>query len=276
MDFDRLEELISLDGKTAVITGAFRQDGIGLSVAKALAARGAAIFLTDQPRYAGEKDVVLNELKEFGANVSGIVAQSSDVAQANMVADSAVQAFGAIDILVTTSPLYCGYNLISQTPEKDWQQSYQEDILGTSEICRAVIPHIAERKGGSVVNQLTVWGSDAAEGLANYGISQSFMLGLSRTLATEHGGQGIRVNAVLAGYIDTPEFEECISDNAKTKRISAKEARETMEESCAIKRFGRPEEIAAVIAFLTSEAAGYISGVTLRADGGLMNAALHF
>ena len=97
--------------------------------------------------------------------------------------DAALNAFGAIDILINTAPLYCGYRRIEQVPDQDWQAAYEGNILGTAEICRAVIPHMAKRGGGSIVNQLSVWGNAATEGLSCYGISQAFLLGLSRTLA---------------------------------------------------------------------------------------------
>ena len=275
MDLTRLREQVSLEGKVAIVTGAFHKGGIGLAAAKELAARGAEIVLTDRPPYAAYAGAAQAALKKMGSYAVGVTADTDTPEGAKQVADAALNAFGAIDILINTAPLYCDYRRIEQVPDQDWQAAYEGNILGTAEICRAVIPHMAKRGGGSIVNQLSVWGNAATEGLSCYGISQAFLLGLSRTLATEHGNDKIRVNAVLCGYVDTPELRSAAEAFASTQGLSASEILGEMEKACSMGRLGRPEEIAAIIGFLSSEAAGYINGATLYADGGLMSASIH-
>ena len=261
MDLTRLREQVSLEGKVAIVTGAFHKGGIGLAAAKELAARGAEIVLTDRPPYAAYAGAAQAALKKMGSYAVGVTADTFTLEGAKQVADAALNAFGAIDILINTAPLYCGYRRIEQVPDQDWQAAYEGNILGTAEICRAVIPHMAKRGGGSIVNQLSVWGNAATEGLSCYGISQAFLLGLSRTLATEHGNDKIRVNAVLCGYVDTPELRSAAEAFASTQGLSASEILGEMEKACSMGRLGRPEEIAAIIGFY--------------ADGGLMSASIH-
>lgn len=158
MDLTRLREQVSLEGKVAIVTGAFHKGGIGLAAAKELAARGAEIVLTDRPPYAAYAGAAQAALKKMGSYAVGVTADTFTLEGAKQVADAALNAFGAIDILINTAPLYCGYRRIEQVPDQDWQAAYEGNILGTAEICRAVIPHMAKRGGGSIVNQLSVWG----------------------------------------------------------------------------------------------------------------------
>ena len=147
MDLTRLREQVSLEGKVAIVTGAFHKGGIGLAAAKELAARGAEIVLTDRPPYAAYAGAAQAALKKMGSYAVGVTADTFTPEGAKQVADAALNAFGAIDILINTAPLYCDYRRIEQVPDQDWQAAYEGNILGTAEICRAVIPHMAKRGG---------------------------------------------------------------------------------------------------------------------------------
>ena len=146
MDLTRLREQVSLEGKVAIVTGAFHKGGIGLAAAKELAARGAEIVLTDRPPYAAYAGAAQAALKKMGSYAVGVTADTFTLEGAKQVADAALNAFGAIDILINTAPLYCGYRRIEQVPDQDWQAAYEGNILGTAEICRAVIPHMAKHR----------------------------------------------------------------------------------------------------------------------------------
>ncbi len=273
MDFEKVRDKIELDSKVAVVTGGCRPGGIGQAAARALANRGANVVITDEEEYLPFAKKVLEEIRCLGTEGIAVAADPTNEKEIAAVAGRTFEKFGRIDILVNTSPLYCGVKSLEELTHEDWDATYRQNYLGFAAMCQAMIPYIAKSDNGSIINQLSTWSNSAFPGLANYGIPQAFMLGMSRTLATEHGADRIRVNTIVAGMVDTPAFRSAAGKYGKGKDG---EIYEELCKSCALGRLGKPEEIAEVIGFLASEAAAYINGVTLRVDGGFMSPAMQY
>ena len=238
--------------KTAVITGAAQ--GVGFVTARLFGNTGYHVVLTDiQPL-----DTVLAELTADGLSVSGI---SGDVASEEFVATLAagvVAEQGGADVLINNA----GISLIcaaEDTTLEQWQRVMAINLQGPFLLCRAFGKQMLERGTGSIVNVASIAGLHGVIQRAAYNASKHGLIGLTRTLASEWGGRGVRVNAVCPGWIKT---EMDVAD----QRAGAYHD-EDITNRVPMARFARPEDVAAAILFLAREDS-FINGVSLPVDGG--------
>lgn len=278
MNIEKLKDDLCLEGKVAIVTGASGPNGQGRAAARALAVRGAKIVVTDKEEKDSTHflDETVAELKALGTEAIGVKADITNIEQIRVVVNKASDTFGGIDILINNTNYFCGCKPLSALTESDWEQTFKVNILGVTEFCTVVIPHMQKRGGGAIVNNISTYGQSAIPGFSAYGISQTFLLGLSRTLATEYGKDNIRTNAIVSGHIYTDSMKKAVEDYAMLNGITIDEAMNKLKNTCSLKTIGYPEDTAEVAAFLVSPAAGYVNGVTLPVDGGLMEAALHY
>lgn len=244
-----------LAGKTALVTGASR--GIGRAVALELAGQGARVAVNHRasPEQAAE---VAMTIQERGGDAIVLAADVSDFAQAQELLRLTVEAFGSIDILVNNAGITRD-TLLMRMKESDWDLVLDTNLKGVFNCCRATVrPMLRARKGGRIINISSVSGLAGQFGQVNYSASKAGIIGFTYALAKEVGSRGITVNAVAPGYVPT----------ALTEDLSP-EITDALIETTPLGRFGRPEDIAHAVAFLASEDAGFITGVTLRVDGGL-------
>ena len=274
MQWREMNEMISLEGKTAVITNALTRGEIGYETAIALGARAANLVLVYDSSASYDLDLVEEIVAQTGSTVCAVEVESGNRESFDAAAKKAKERFGRIDILINTAPYIHVPAMLTETSETDWQDAYERNYMDFTAMCCADIPYIQKTDGGAIVNQITTKCLDAVPGYAIDGIAEAFMLGMSRTLATEHGADQIRVNAVLTGAVDTPMLRREIANAAKANGRAEKEILDSLIADCAMCRLGQPAEVAETIAFLVSEAAAYVNGITLRVDGGLMSAAL--
>ena len=253
-----------LKGRFALVTGASR--GIGLAVAQRFAAEGATVAINH--RHDGHLiDAALAALhqasREAGHGSLPHRAEEADVADARAVTamvDRAIAAWGRLDVLINNAGIQ------SETPPDRFDDDAFERILavnlvGAALCARAAIRHFLSRPGGGVIiNTSSVHEIVPKPGYLAYSISKGGMANLTRTLALEFAGRGIRVNAVGPGAIDTPINAAWTGDAAKRGVVAS---------HIPLGRVGTPEEIAAVFAFLASDDASYITGQTIYACGGL-------
>ncbi len=245
---------MGLEERAALVTGASR--GIGRAAALALARAGAKVAVNYSTNEEAARRVV-DEIAQGGGEafaVQGDVSRSED--SARMVSE-VLGRYGRLDILVNNAGI-ARDNLLLRLSEDSWDAVLDTNLKGVYNCLRAAARPMLKQRFGRVVNVASVAGLMASPGQANYSAAKAGVIALTRTLARELGSRNITVNAVAPGFIDTD----------MTRELSA-EAREAYLKRIALERFGRPEEVAEVIVFLASPAAGYITGQTVVVDGGL-------
>jgi NAD(P)-dependent dehydrogenase (short-subunit alcohol dehydrogenase family) len=245
----------------AIVTGA--ASGIGRASALALAREGAAVLVADLDAAGAAR--VAAEIEAAGGRGA---AQHTDVADPASVAamvEAAVQAFGGLDVLhnnaAASDPTVIGAD--GELVDLDltvWERTLAVNLRGPMLGCKYAIPRMLERGGGSIVNTSSASGLVGDLARPAYGVSKAGLDSLTRYVATQYGKRGIRCNSIAPGVIATPALEANVP----------REAIAVYERSHLTPRLGRPEDVAAAVVFLASDAAAFITGQTLCVDGGLL------
>ena len=233
-------------GRTALVTGA--GSGIGAAVARRLAAAGAHVRLADLSR-----DAVEQLAGELGPNAR---AQRLDVRDEAQVAPAAAD----LDVLVNVAGIGSTTNAPA-TPLEVWEEVFAVNARGTFLCCKHAIPGMAARGGGSIVNVASVAALVGLRNRAAYCASKGAVVALTRALAVDHVGEGIRVNAVCPGTVDSPWVRRLVEEVGES--LDALRARQPLG------RLGTPEEIAEAVVYLASDRAAFVTGSILTIDGGL-------
>ncbi len=231
-------------GKTALVTGSSR--GIGAAAARRLAAEGWDVTV----HYNESEQAALALAGELGA--PAVKADVRDPAQVRRL----FQTVGPLDLLVCNAGV-AQYGLLTDTDEALWRDVLAVNTDGVIRCCRAAIPAMVRRKAGSILLVSSVWGVYGASCEAVYSASKAALIGLTKALAKELGPSGIRVNCVCPGVIDTDMLAQF--DQADRRALA---------EDTPLGRIGRPEDVAALIAFLASEDASFLTGQIIGCDGG--------
>lgn len=246
--------LVTLEGRSALVTGAAR--GIGLAIVSRLAALGARVVIADR-----NSDCLAKAAAEFGSLVRAVAGDVSSEHGADNLVSQAIEAAGTIDILVNNAGIDEPIARTIDQQLEHWQQVIDVNLRGTYLMSRAIARHIlGEKKSGAIVNIASVAGIGAIPGSNGYGVSKAAIIHLTKTMASEWGAKGIRVNCVAPGFIEAPMALEMFGDG----RVD----RTRIERRLPMRRLGSPDEIANAVAFLSSDAASYITGATLPVDGG--------
>lgn len=246
--------MFRLDGKVAVVTGGSR--GIGRACAEALAAQGAHVVIT-YVRGAEEAAKVVAAIQEKGGKAEAIGFDVGDMkASEDAIADVAKR-HGRLDILVANAGIAID-GLLLRVKEEDFDRIFDVNVKGALACARAAIKSMMRARTGRVLFLSSVVGEMGNAGQAVYAASKAALLGLTKTLAREYASRGITVNAITPGFIDT-DMTTSIQGDMK----------EGMLKAIPLGRTGRPPEIAAAVVFLASDEASYITGETLRVNGGM-------
>lgn len=241
-----------LAGKVAIVTGGAR--GMGASHVRALVAAGTKVFFTDV--LENEGNALAEELGPDGRFARHDV---SCAEQWKQVVAQAEQAFGAVNILVNNAGM--GFAaLLTDTLEADFRRVFEVNQLGVFLGMKAVVPSMLRAGGGSIVNISSVAGLGGDVGSTAYGASKWAVTGMTKVAAKELAPQGIRVNSVHPGVIDTPMIQE----------ESAKEAIRIASEATPMRLIGKSEEVSNVVLFLASDEASFVNGSAFVVDGGFM------
>lgn len=245
---------MSLENKTAVVTGASR--GIGLAVAKKLASQGANIAIL----YVGKEEEGENAKKEveaLGVKVGLYYCDVSSFNESKETVEKIIEEFGGIDILVNNAGIVRD-KLILKMEEADFDAVINVNLKGTFNMIKHTYTHFMKKRAGRIVNVASVVGINGNAGQANYSASKAGVIGLTKSVAKELAGRGVTANAVAPGYIIT-DMTNALSDKVK----------DAIEASIPMKKRGLPEDVANAISFLCSDDASYITGEVIRVDGGM-------
>jgi 3-oxoacyl-[acyl-carrier protein] reductase len=244
--------MANLAGRIALVTGASR--GIGEACAYALADAGATVLLNSHS--AGEAvTAVRDTIRKAGGSSEILAFDVADSAAVKQAFAQIAEQYGHLHILINNAGKRVDALALRMSDEQ-WRESLAINLDGVFFCAREALS-LMRTGGGSIVNISSVAAFAGSAGQANYSAAKAGVIGLTRSLALEYGGRNIRVNAVVPGIIET----------AMTSNIK-ESLKEQMLAQIPVKRFGRPEEVAAAVLFLASDAASYISGATLHVNGG--------
>lgn len=242
--------------KTYIITGSSR--GIGRATAEMLAAQGARVVISSRTRESCEQ--VVEHIRAAGGDAIAVPCHIGKDEQLKQLIQNSVDHYGRLDGLVCNAASNPVYGPMQQLEQSAFDTIMHNNLWSQIELCRLAAPHV-QQHNGSMVLVSSVAGLSGQKMLGAYAISKAGEMQLARNLAVEFGELGIRVNAVAPGLIRT-DFSQALMANEKQVAF--------LERSLPARRVGEPQDIAGVIGFLLSDAAAYVTGQTIVADGGMM------
>jgi 3-oxoacyl-[acyl-carrier protein] reductase len=251
---------LGLNDKIAIVTGSSR--GLGLASARALAAEGCRVCIC--ARTAARLETARAEVASVAGGEDRVLAVNADVSTEQGIAEivaRAVETFGGLDVLVNNVAAAGGAGLV-ETPDADWQAAFDQTLFPAIRASRLAVPHMAARGGGSIVIIASIFGREAG-GRMTYNAVKAAQISLAKSLAQQLAPQNIRVNSVSPGSI-------LFEGGSWWKRQQADPAgiAQFVKQEIPSGRFGRPEEVGDVVAFVASPRASWITGTSIVVDGG--------
>lgn len=240
------------EDKVVIVTGA--TSGIGVGVAKAFAKEGASVILVGRNIEKGKN--IEQEIISTGAKATFIQCDVSNAEEVQKMVEKAVETFGKIDILFNNAGVMLQSMEIERMPLEDWQKTMDINLTGTFLVSKYAKPYIVKEKG-NIINNASIAGLQhyAAGRSYAYSASKAAVIQFSHQMAKNYGEEGVRVNCICPGIVDTP--------------ILGTSNREEYAQRVPLKRLATPEDVAKIVLFLASDDANYLTGVVLPIDGGV-------
>jgi 3-oxoacyl-[acyl-carrier protein] reductase len=242
---------IDLTGKNALVTGSTR--GIGRAIAEAFAQSGARVAVAGRDLQRAQEAA-----SAIGNNAMGFAADVGDSAAVAKLVGDVEKAFGSIDILVNNAGITRD-NLVMRLKDEDWDAVQNANLRGAFVAIRAVSRGMMKKRAGRIINIASIVGLIGNKGQANYAASKAGLIALTKSVAKELGSRNILVNAVAPGFIET-----------EMTAAMTQEARDALGQQIALERLGSVQDVAAMVAFLASDLASYITGQVFVVDGGMV------
>ncbi|MCC5972607.1 MAG: SDR family oxidoreductase [Rubellimicrobium sp.] len=247
-----------LKGKIAAITGA--ADGIGHAIAKAMAAEGACVVLSDIDADKGE--AAAKALRDGGAEAEFIRCDVAEEGDIRAMIERTLTWGGRIDVLVNNAAVAIGGMPVHEMTDDQWHRLIAVNLTSVFRGCKYALPHMIAQGSGSIINMASAQGHIGLDGWTAYAGAKGAVMAMTRQMAVEFGPAGIRVNSISPGTIATPMNEGVIAQMGEA-------VARAWVKMHPMGRIGRPEEVAEAAVYLASDAAGFTTGVDLRVDGGL-------
>ncbi len=255
---------MQLAGKIAVVTGAGR--GIGREISLTLGSEGADVILA--ARSVETLEQVSRELESIGRRSLVVATDLRDPDSIGRLADQTLKTFGCVDVLINNAGI-SGPNVpLWQVGLKDWEETIAVNVTGTYLCCRAFLPSMIERRSGAIVIVGSMTGKRPLANRSAYATSKMALVGLTRTLATEVGPYGIRVNLISPGGVTGERYLKFLEKQAESRGISVEQAKEDFESMSPLRRAVDTKQVANAVLFLVSDAAGAITGEDLNVNTG--------
>lgn len=247
---------IHLQDKVAIVTGASR--GIGEAIARAYARAGAKVVLCARKQEG--LDLVAESIRSDGGEALAQACHTGDPEACEALVAKAVATYGRVDVLVNNAATNPHFGPMLTVEWPAWDKTFEVNVKGYFTLARAVANHLVERNApGSIVQIASVVGTMAAPMQGVYGMTKAAVISMTKTLAAELGGVGIRVNAIAPGIVET-RFAQALTSND--------DLREMILERTALGRVGRPEDVAGAALLLASDASSYVTGAVWVVDAG--------
>ncbi len=247
-----------LEGKVALITGG--TSGIGRATAVLFAREGARVSITGRDETRGL--AVAREIEGAGGRALFVRMDVRRAADCKRAVDETLSAFGAVDVLFNNAGVFAPHT-VPDCPEEEWDLQIDVNLKGTYLMSKQVLPSMIARRSGVIINNSSGWGLVGGDAAAAYCAAKGGVVLLTRAMAIDHGRQGIRVNCICPGDVETPMLPE----DARSRGLSWEEYLRGAANR-PLGRIGRPEEIAQAALFLASDDASFMTGAVMAVDGG--------
>ncbi len=259
---------LGLKDKVALVTGASK--GIGLAIAKSLAAEGTHVVIS--ARGTDELEQAAQEIRTDGGSVYAIAADVTQPDQVKRLVEQTVTQYGTIHILVNNAGGIGGFLPFDALSDEDWQSVIDLNLMSTVRVTRAALPYMQQQQWGRIINMSSESGVQPDPLMPHYNATKAAIINLTKSLSKAYGKDNILVNVVSPAFIRTPLVKEMMTSRAQEKGLTVSEAEaDFLKENrpnIVLGRAGEIDEVAAVAVFLASEAASFVTGSNYRVDGG--------